>query len=143
MSLIVDASVALKWYLAEEPDAAAAQAILQMSEPLTAPDIVVAETCNAAWRGVQVGRMQPRQALDIARSLPALFDILASSAALAERAVSIAVTLDHPVYDCLYLALAETTQTCLVTADGRLLTRVNGTPWQILTQPLTAYARSS
>jgi hypothetical protein len=40
LSLIVDASVALKWYLAGEPNAAKAQAILDSGEPLLAPDCV-------------------------------------------------------------------------------------------------------
>jgi predicted nucleic acid-binding protein len=53
LTLIIDASVALKWYLSDEPHAAEARAILEAGEPLIAPDIVIAEVCN--WRGAQVG----------------------------------------------------------------------------------------
>jgi predicted nucleic acid-binding protein len=43
--------------------------------------------------------------------------------------VAIARDLDHPDYDCFYLALAEQRQATLVTADRRLLNRVRGTQW--------------
>jgi predicted nucleic acid-binding protein len=41
----------------------------------------------------------------------------------------IASQLDHPVYDCFYLALAEARDALLVTADRRLLRKLRGTPW--------------
>ena len=44
--------------------------------------------------------------------------------------MAIAGQLDHPVYDCLYLALAEAEQTKLVTADLQLLGKVRTTPWE-------------
>ena len=56
MSLVVDASVALKWFLTEEPQAAQALAIVQDGAPLIAPDFLVAEVCDAAWRSARLGR---------------------------------------------------------------------------------------
>ena len=38
---------------------------------------------------------------------------------LAERAAQIAFELDHPIYDCLYLACSEITDSDLITADRR------------------------
>ena len=52
------------------------------------------------------------------------------------RAVAIARELDHPVYDCFYLAVSEALDAPLVTADGRLLARVAGTPFSRRTQGL-------
>jgi len=49
-------------------------------------------------------------------------------AGLARRAAAIAGQLDHPVYDCLYLALAEAEQTKLVTADLQSLGKVRTNP---------------
>ena len=66
---------------------------------------------------------------EIAASLPRFFDALVSATALAPRAVAIAVQLDHSVYDCLYLALAEAEQATLVTADIQLLAKVSATSW--------------
>jgi predicted nucleic acid-binding protein len=52
---------------------------------------------------------------------------LRPSAPLAVRAFHLAERLDHPIYDCVYLALAEALDTALVTADGRFATAVGTT----------------
>ena len=139
MTLIIDASVALKWFLGDEPHAATARALLETGEPLLAPDLIVAEVCNAAWLGVRADRLSQTQAELIARSLPSLFDTLVHGALLAERAVAIAGQLVHPVYDCFYLALAEARGFIFVTADNRLLRKVRNTVWMAQTRPLTGY----
>jgi len=130
VSLVVDASVALKWFLLEEPHADRALAIVQGGATLIAPDLLVAEVCNAAWRSARLGRLSQVQVDEIAASLPRFFDALVSSTGLASRAVTIANQLDHPVYDCLYLALAEAEQASLVTADMQLLRKVHATAWE-------------
>lgn len=129
MTLVVDASVALKWYLNDEPHADAARALLNTSETLIAPDLVIAEVCNAAWLCVRANRIRGAQAQEIARSVADIFDTLVSGSDLAERAMTIAVELDHVAYDCFYLALAEAQDAPLVTADRRLLRKLRSTPW--------------
>jgi predicted nucleic acid-binding protein len=140
VSVIVDASVAFKWFVPDEPHAAEAAALLRDESSLLAPDILIAEVCNTAWRSARLGRIEPDQATRIAAALPGLFASLISSAPLAPRAVAIARELDHPVYDCLYLSLAEARQTRLVTADVRFLAKLNGTAWEPSTRSLARYA---
>lgn len=116
MSLVIDASVALKWVLAE-PGQAAADALLD--EDLIAPSSWLLEAANALWRRAQRGELSGDEAHE---RLSELFnapvtavpieDDLSAAAALAQR-------LGHPVYDCLYLALAVREQTQVVTADRR------------------------
>jgi predicted nucleic acid-binding protein len=137
--LVVDASVAFKWFLSEEPLASQALAVLQDGATLLAPDFLIAEVCNAAWRSAKLGRISQAQVGEIATSLPRFFDVLVSAAGLAPRAAAIAVQLDHPVYDCLYLALAEAEQAVLVTADLRLLGKVRTTAWQPRALSLSEY----
>ena len=143
MSLVVDASVALKWFLAEEPLADRALAILRDGPPLIAPDFLIAEVCNAAWRSARLGRISQAQVGEIAAGLPRFFDALVTAAELAARAVAIAGQLDHPVYDCFYLALAEKEQANFVTADMQLVDKVRSTAWQPLTTSLSEYNPSS
>ncbi len=128
MSLVVDASVGFKWFLDNEPDADRALDLLRNGR-LIAPDIVVAEICNAAWKSAQLGRISRDQVTAIARTVPAFFDDLVASAHLAARAVEIAEILDHPVYDALYLALAEIHEISVITADSRLAAKVRATQW--------------
>ena len=68
------------------------------------------------------------------RALPAWFESLTPSAQLHEAAFRIANALNHPVYDCLYIALATRDAAPLVTADGALARRVRNTPWEMLVE---------
>lgn len=137
MIVVVDASVAIKWFILE-PDRDAARRLLEPGYRLIAPELVVAEVSNAMWRRVMAGQGDARQASATAASLPRFFGFLVSLIPLAARALQIAAELGHPVYDCFYLALAESENASLVTADRRLIGRLAGSRWAGLCQPLTS-----
>ncbi|WP_158258497.1 type II toxin-antitoxin system VapC family toxin [Rhodopila globiformis] len=128
MIAVIDARVALKWFI-EEDGSAQATALLTGPHTLIAPDLIIAEVANAGWKAVRSGGMTREQHDHAAARLPLAFDHLIPLAPLAPRAVAISRDLDHPVYDCFYLALAEDRHATLVTADGRLLNRLRGTQW--------------
>jgi len=128
VTLIIDASVALKWFM-EEQGSNIARSILDQDESLAAPDLIIVETCNGAWKAARQQLMTAAQADTMAQQLPRLFDALHPAAPLASTALAIARRLDHPVYDCFYLALAVAREATMVTADKRLVARVRGTPW--------------
>ena len=116
MSLVIDASVALKWVL-DEPGGAEAEALLD--EALIAPGLWLIEAANALWKRAGRGEIRPDEAAERLQALlnapvatPRAEDDLAS-------ALSLASQLAHPVYDCLYLALAIREDTQVVTADTR------------------------
>jgi predicted nucleic acid-binding protein len=121
--MIVDASVAIKWLVPEEGSQLANELLLQ--DELVAPDLVAAEISNAIWKKWGRGELAgvPPGLTDILRA----FDSLEPIAPLAQRSAEIAIELDHPAYDCFYLALAEQRDEVLVTADERLLKKVSGT----------------
>jgi predicted nucleic acid-binding protein len=123
MSLIVDASVAVKWFAAEE-GSDRAEALLESHEPLIAPDLILAEVSNVMWRKFRRGLLSSDQVTAAVRRLPQYFERLIRIGELVERATELTVTFDHPVYDCFYLALAERAarpRLPLVSADSRLL----------------------
>jgi predicted nucleic acid-binding protein len=138
MTLVVDASVALKWYLIEQ-GAEPARQILADDETLVAPELIVAEVCNASWLACRRGEISAVQQTAIAADITRIFDRLERLVAHAARAVAIAREIDHPVYDCFYLAVSEALDAPLVTADGRLLARVADTPFSARTQGLKGY----
>ncbi|MFY9740279.1 MAG: type II toxin-antitoxin system VapC family toxin [Candidatus Cybelea sp.] len=98
---------------------------LLFGEGLAAPDLLIPETLNAFWKLQRAGRSIPAlsillSTLDHVRIVP--------SRPHAARAAELADRLDHPVYDCLYLALAEAEGDVLLTADAAFerKTRVPG-----------------
>ena len=127
MRLVVDASIACKWFVAEE-DAARARKILLGDHKFSAPDLIVPEVCNAMWKNVRAGRISSDHAAAAMQELPRLFDSLVPCNQLGAQAVAIAVSLDHPAYG-FYLALAELDDARVLTADARLIERLAGTNW--------------
>lgn len=126
MSLVIDASIAAKWFVQEDLHA---EAVLLLARPerLAAPDLIVAEVGNIAWKKCLRGEIPRDQAEAMALAVGAYIPVLQSSVDLVERALDMALSLGHPVYDCLYLACAESQGGTLVTADSRFRDALRGT----------------
>ena len=139
MTLVVDASVALKWFVDEEGSPEAGS-LLTGGIILIAPDLIMPEICNGTWKLVRRGMMDQIQQTAAVTRLPSMLDELAPTGPLAPRAAAISMLLDHPAYDCFYLALAEQRGATMVTADRRLIQRVSGTIWQTLIKDLRDFA---
>src|SRR5437868_7566191 len=104
MTLIIDASVALKWVL-EEEESDAATALLT-EDLLAAPDFLLVECANVLWARARrrlLRREQARAALDAIQAAPIDLRRSADYAAVSQ---TIAFDLNQTVYDSLYLAVA-------------------------------------
>jgi predicted nucleic acid-binding protein len=114
VSVVIDASVALKWVL-DEPGKEAAEALLE--EELVAPSLWLLEAANALWRRSQRGEIGGEKATE---RLSELFNAPVTTATIEGdllAAAGLANALGHPVCDCLYLATALRENTYVVTAD--------------------------
>ncbi len=127
---VVDASIALKWFLIDEPYSDESIKLLNGNIALIAPDLVLIEVSNAAWKSVRQGRFTERNARMITEKLQSLFSRLIPTSELIKEAVNISFALDHSIYDCLYLALAEQKSTKVLTTDQRLINKVSGSVFQ-------------
>lgn len=121
-SCVIDASVAVKWVV-EESGTAEALAVRSWYR-LIAPDLLAAECANILRKKVQRKELLLNEALLAARLLQSAEIELLPSRSHMEEATRMAVDLDHPVYDCLYLALAAEQQCPFVTADERLVKKI-------------------
>ena len=128
---VVDASVALKWFVRER-GSAEARGLLADDADLEAPDLVIAELCDAVWRLARMGAIDGAACDIVAGETRNLFRRIYPLGPLAPRATVIARAVDRPVYDCFYIALAEQRASRLVTADGALIGRLRGTEWESL-----------
>ena len=132
MTLVIDASVAIKWFVEEPGSDVARRLLVAGPDHLEAPELLVAEVCNAAWKSQRLGQMSALQFDLITSRIESMFGQLWSLGPLASRAAVLARRLDHPVYDCFYLALSEVRRARLVTADSKLMNRLKGTEWSEL-----------
>ncbi|MGS1017823.1 type II toxin-antitoxin system VapC family toxin [Allosphingosinicella humi] len=119
--MIVDASVGIKWLVPEEDSAAAAELVGTFD--LIVPTLFHCETGNALWKKAARGEILLADVLPHLGDLPSLVRTV-DETALIRRAVELASVLAHPVYDCIYLALAESMDDVVVTADRRFLTTI-------------------
>ena len=120
MTLIVDASVAVKWVL-PEADSDKAVALRASDADIIAPSLVIAELGNAIWKSATRGDMTAANAQHALRIAVTHYHRLLPIEDLMTAALGFATALRHPIYDCFYLALAEREAATLITADERLL----------------------
>ncbi len=104
----VDASVAVKWLLPEDGHEAARSILERFQDEdldLIAPCLLSPEVGNIHWKRVERSELKASVLLD--------------SPFVSNAALRLAAAHRHPVYDCLYLALALEERCDLVTADQR------------------------
>jgi predicted nucleic acid-binding protein len=118
--IVVDASVIVKWFV-PEVGAAPAKALLSAADELITPELASIEVASAL---IRKGLRQELTGPDVENTLRAWFRALADGQILLlpnaddlEAAAKLALELQHPLPDCLYLAAAERLGAALITAD--------------------------
>jgi predicted nucleic acid-binding protein len=120
--VIIDASVAVKWFV-NEARHDLARRLLEAEVDHCMPDLGLIEVANAFRNKVRNGEMSAAQAQDAMENLPDLLAAVLPSGALVRRAFQLGVTLNHPVADCVYIALAESVGGLLITDDRKLISK--------------------
>lgn len=119
MTLVVDASVVAKWVMNEDDSDRALT--LRAETDLIAPSLIVAEVGNALWKAVRRGEVKKLDALDALSVAFGPLHAIIPTEEFGNRALELAIALAHPVYDCVYLALAERQRATIISADRALL----------------------
>ncbi len=127
MSLILDASVAAKWFNFEELSERAVefkQAFVEGDVELAAPTHIIYEVGNSIWKNPQ---LTDRDASDAIVSLTRLgLDLLQPTMKRSARVMEIARTKRTTFYDAAYLQAAEELKRTLLTADQAQVAAAKG-----------------
>ena len=145
MSLVVDASVALKWVL-QEPDSHVAEALVRIEPVLLVPDFWLGEATNVLWVQVRRKVLAPDEAREGLALLRALIQPTPTTDMdLHEVALDIGIAVNHSTYDTLYLAFAIAMGASnVVVSDGPFVRDLRAHPDPILAGmliPLDEWAR--
>ena len=127
MSLVVDASVVLKWFVPEVGSEAASR-LLASDDRLEAPDLLFAEIGNAIWKKVLRGQLTRAESQELVSDIEKIAVVTTPCRALANDAHAIALVTSRSVYDSMYVALALRLDTRLITADERFFHALQSFP---------------
>ncbi len=117
--IVVDASVAVKWFLPEELSTEARQ-LLTPEYELLAPDLLWAEFGNALWKKHRRHELDQRTATSLLQDFSRVPIGYHASRQWSAPALELAIRHGVTVYDALYLALAVGSGCRVMTADRRL-----------------------
>ena len=119
LACVLDASAAVRLILADPAATDLAERVGGAALVL-APELMLTELANTLWklqRAQRLNDLDPQELLAEAREL---VDRLEPDRHLQAEALALACHLNHPVYDCLYLALARREAASLISSDRRL-----------------------
>lgn len=121
--IVVDASVAMKWFLPEK-DSDSADRVLTSAWPMHVPDLLLVETASVLWKKVRSSHLSRSEAATIRHGLESVSLILHPVGPLIDAALELALDAGRSIYDSLYLALAFALDCPFVTADEKLVNAI-------------------
>ena len=125
--VIVDASVAYKWWDLKEKQSDLAKKILKNhssgEQKIVVPDLIICELSNAWVTKSKLSLSKIKANLSDLESLD--LEIVDISLNLIEKAVTFARNYKVSVYDAIYAVLAQENKCDLITADEKFVEQVN------------------
>lgn len=126
MNLVVDASVAIKWYVKEEFETEASL-LLSPGFALHGPELLLPEFGNIVWKKFRSGELTQDEALSATQLFSQRAITFHGQSSLLYAAVFGACASGQTVYDWIYLALAVVLDCPFVTADSRFFKAIHPT----------------
>ena len=119
LACVIDASAAVRLILADPAAADLAERVGGAALVL-APELMLTELANTLWKLQRADRLNDLDPQELLAEARELVDRLEPDRHLQAEALALACHLNHPVYDCLYLALARREAASLISSDRRL-----------------------
>ena len=124
--MVVDASGAVKWFICEAGEDAAAD-ILNGREHLLAPALIHMEVAGAIVRRFREGHLSEKLAREATQAWEIMLERrviqLVPDSELIAESVQMAFLIRHTISDCLYLTLAKRLEACVITSDEPMFER--------------------
>jgi predicted nucleic acid-binding protein len=118
--LVVDASVVIPCFVPER-FSEAARGWVVAADVLLAPELLSLECANALWKKARLGELTLHDARSALERIVSGFIELRPSTPLACTALELGAKFNHPIYDCVYMALAEAESAAFLTADRKVV----------------------
>jgi predicted nucleic acid-binding protein len=128
LQYVLDANVVVKWFIPEVNSDKADRLLADFRNhrlDIICPDVLVSEVGNTLWK--RSVKTKDISVADAASSYTDFLDLdlpLHSSTTIAEDALSIATSAQHPLYDTLYISLALKRGCEFITADETLVNKL-------------------
>lgn len=124
--IVVDASVAIKWFVHEELSDVALK-LLESGETMVAPDLVCVEVTSGILRKFLEGKLTEKGARAALESLEEMIR-LGTLSTMPDRdfwasAIELGFKSKHAFADCLYLSVARMLDLAVITADDTMRKR--------------------
>jgi predicted nucleic acid-binding protein len=124
--IVLDASVAVKWFLPENIETLATEALALLGRhgkseiQIIVPDLFWVEFTSVLWKAMRRNNF-PKASADAALATLTQYDFPTfPTMKLLSKAFEIATAYERTVYESLHVALAVQTNSQLITADERL-----------------------
>lgn len=124
-SYVVDASVAIKWFIPEIHSDAALR-VSRFHERLHVPAFMTMELGNVIAKKIRRKELSRQEGSTILEELRYLPLQRHADERLFPAAYELALDTQQSLYDCLYLSLAETVDGRLITADRKFYNALTG-----------------
>ena len=117
MNVVVDASVAVKWFILEERHELARR-LVEPGVSRCSPDFLQVEVANVLSRKLRGGLISEPHCKTALAVLDGLVSLVPTGRHI-ERAFDLSMRLHHALYDCIYVAVAEERNATFVTDDEK------------------------
>ncbi|MGA1282803.1 MAG: type II toxin-antitoxin system VapC family toxin [Prochlorothrix sp.] len=133
---VVDASIAIKLFIAQEDSDIAELLFLRLftlpKACFAVPSLFYVECANVFWKYVRQAGLPSDQAQVNLQRLKALDLQVYPLTDLVEQALEVAMAYSISVYDACYVVLSQWLQCPLVTADRRLIKAMTNTSYSVV-----------
>ena len=131
LNLAVDANVIIKAYIPEVLSDRAEALFGRMANreiSLIAPDLIYSEAGNILWKKYRLKELTASEVEEISSEILSLPLTVVPAKSILQLAIDFGIVYNITVYDALYVSIAKVFEAKLITADKKLVDRLNKTP---------------